>query len=200
MSAGMPRPLSRTVTVLSALSVTQISVAYPASTSSMELSTISNSRWCRPAEPVSPMYMAGRVRTCSTPSSRRIVSAVYSSVTWPIASASSTPSLTYLRHHLPPGRVQQRRRPVLPVDVPVRRCSTPSPSSATGSARSVSLSSSDPCLVFLPLPIRFSYTSAVSSLLSASSSYLLKICSNYSTFREMQVKRKACKTSGHMWE
>ena len=41
MSVGMPRPLSVTVTEPSALSVTVTSVAWPASASSMALSTTS---------------------------------------------------------------------------------------------------------------------------------------------------------------
>ena len=41
MSTGMPRPLSVTVTEPSALSVTVTSVAWPASASSMALSTTS---------------------------------------------------------------------------------------------------------------------------------------------------------------
>jgi hypothetical protein len=44
-------------------------VAVPASDSSMELSTTSNTRWCRPVpSEVSPMYMPGRLRTASSPS------------------------------------------------------------------------------------------------------------------------------------
>jgi hypothetical protein len=69
-STGMPRPLSATVTEPSALMATSTWVAWPASASSMALSTTSNTMWCRP-EPssVSPMYMPGRIRTASRPSS-----------------------------------------------------------------------------------------------------------------------------------
>ena len=68
MSVGMPRPLSRTVQEPSGLSVTVTSVAWPASASSMALSTTSYTMWCRP-EPssVSPIYMPGRLRTASRP-------------------------------------------------------------------------------------------------------------------------------------
>ena len=75
MSTGMPRPLSTTVIVLSPWIVTWISSQYPASASSMELSTTSYTRWCRPSGPVDPMYIAGRFRTASRPSSTLILSA-----------------------------------------------------------------------------------------------------------------------------
>ena len=39
---------------------------FPAS--SIELSTTSYTRWCRPFSPMSPMYIAGRLRTASKPS------------------------------------------------------------------------------------------------------------------------------------
>ena len=39
-------------------------VQWPAMASSTELSTTSQTRWCRPAGPVEPMYMPGRLRTC----------------------------------------------------------------------------------------------------------------------------------------
>ena len=47
----------------------------PARASSIELSTTSYTRWCRPAGPVDPMYMAGRLRTASNPSRTLILSA-----------------------------------------------------------------------------------------------------------------------------
>ena len=69
LSTGMPRPLSRTVTLVPSLcSVTSISSAWPFMASSTELSKISQTRWCRPADPVPPMYMPGRLRTGSRPS------------------------------------------------------------------------------------------------------------------------------------
>src|SRR5665648_393701 len=34
----------------------------------MELSTTSQTKWCRPRSPVVPMYMLGRLRTASSPS------------------------------------------------------------------------------------------------------------------------------------
>ena len=44
------------------------SVAWPAIASSIELSTTSQTRWCRPRSSVEPMYMPGRFRTASRPS------------------------------------------------------------------------------------------------------------------------------------
>src|SRR5712692_6480577 len=67
MSTGMPRPLSTTVTDSSACTVTLISSAKPAIASSTELSTTSQTRWCRPIAPVEPIYIAGRRRTASSP-------------------------------------------------------------------------------------------------------------------------------------
>jgi hypothetical protein len=65
----MPRPLSITETELSVWMVTTMSSQKPASASSIELSTTSNTRWCRPVpSDVSPMYMPGRLRTASSPS------------------------------------------------------------------------------------------------------------------------------------
>ena len=67
-STGIPRPLSMTVHVPSACSVTQISLQNPARTSSIELSTTSQIRWCRPRPSVDPMYIPGRFRTADRPS------------------------------------------------------------------------------------------------------------------------------------
>ena len=64
----MPRPSSRTVTLLSACRMTVMRVQKPAMASSMELSTTSYTRWCRPRTSVEPMYMAGRLRTADNPS------------------------------------------------------------------------------------------------------------------------------------
>src|SRR5215216_402496 len=45
-----------------------MSSQWPASASSMALSTTSNTMWCRPVpSEVSPMYMPGRLRTASRP-------------------------------------------------------------------------------------------------------------------------------------
>jgi hypothetical protein len=74
---GMPRPLSSTVTELSGWTVTLILVQKPAMASSTELSTISHTRWCRPADEVVPMYMPGRLRTASRPSRTLISLASY---------------------------------------------------------------------------------------------------------------------------
>src|SRR5262245_50020581 len=62
----MPRPLSVTVTASPPLCrVTVIVSAWPLRYSSTELSTISQTRWCSPSLPTSPMYIAGRSRTGS---------------------------------------------------------------------------------------------------------------------------------------
>ncbi len=68
-STGMPEPLSRTVTELSGWSVTSILSLRPARASSTLLSTTSYTRWWSPRGPVEPMYMPGRRRTGSRPSS-----------------------------------------------------------------------------------------------------------------------------------
>ena len=80
MSTGIPRPLSRTSIELSSFMMTSISVQYPAKASSIELSTTSYTRWCNPFSPISPMYMAGRLRTASSPSRTVILLAEYSPV------------------------------------------------------------------------------------------------------------------------
>src|SRR5690606_37052421 len=68
ISTGIPRPLSATVTDWSAWMVTVTWVQCPASASSTELSTTSNTMWCRPVpSSVSPMYIPGRLRTASRP-------------------------------------------------------------------------------------------------------------------------------------
>ena len=67
-STGMPRPSSTTVQLPSVWRITRTFVQNPASASSTELSTTSKTRWWRPYEAVSPMYMAGRFRTASSPS------------------------------------------------------------------------------------------------------------------------------------
>src|ERR1017187_797865 len=59
--------------------ITVISVAKPPSASSTELSTTSYTRWWRPISPVEPIYMAGRRRTASSPSSTLILLESYTS-------------------------------------------------------------------------------------------------------------------------
>src|SRR5205814_9065752 len=49
----------------------------PARCSSLELSRTSNTRWCKPRSSGSPMYMPGRFRTASSPSSLSIWAASY---------------------------------------------------------------------------------------------------------------------------
>src|SRR5882762_9349511 len=80
MSTGMPRPLSTTVTESSACTVTLISSAWPAMASSTELSTTSQTRWCKPISPVEPIYIAGRRRTASRPP-RTLID--FASYLWP---------------------------------------------------------------------------------------------------------------------
>ena len=48
--------------------MTSTCVAWPATPSSVELSTISLKRWLMPRLSVEPMYMPGRLRTASSPS------------------------------------------------------------------------------------------------------------------------------------
>ncbi len=75
-STGMPRPLSVTASEPSAASVTSIQEAWPATASSMELSITSANRWCSALSSVPPMYMPGRRRTGSSPSSTSMAAAV----------------------------------------------------------------------------------------------------------------------------
>ena len=44
-----------------------ILVPYPDKASSIALSTISHTKWCRPLVSVEPMYIPGRLRTASNP-------------------------------------------------------------------------------------------------------------------------------------
>src|SRR5699024_8493498 len=60
----------------------------------MELSTISYTRWCRPDSLVEPMYMPGRLRTASRPSSTWISDPPYSCSTWVEFSSSSSAIIT----------------------------------------------------------------------------------------------------------
>src|SRR3954453_13361038 len=73
----MPRPLSSTRQPPSACRMTPMRDAKPAIASSTALSTTSTIRWWRPSLPVPPMYMPGRLRTGSRPSSTWISSAGY---------------------------------------------------------------------------------------------------------------------------
>ena len=66
---GIPRPLSRTDTTFPGSIVTWISVQNPANASSIELSTISQTKWCNPLDDVVPMYIPGLFLTASSPSS-----------------------------------------------------------------------------------------------------------------------------------
>src|SRR5712664_2760582 len=91
MSTGMPRPLSTTVTDSSACTVTLISSAKPAIASSTELSTTSQTRWCKPISPVEPMYIAGRKRTASSPP-RTLMD--FASYLWPPCGVTATFSLS----------------------------------------------------------------------------------------------------------
>src|SRR5688572_16258848 len=77
MSTGMPRPSSSTETEPSARMRTWIALQWPAIASSMELSTISKTRWWSPRSVTSPMYIAGRRRTASSPSRTLIEEASY---------------------------------------------------------------------------------------------------------------------------
>src|SRR4051812_49331085 len=74
----MPRPSSATSTPPSSRIRTSTLDAYPAIASSTALSTTSQTRWCRPRSPVDPMYMPGRLRTASKPSSTVMALAPYS--------------------------------------------------------------------------------------------------------------------------
>ncbi len=58
---------------------TSIQVAWPATASSMALSMTSEKRWCRAFSSVPPIYMPGRRRTGSSPSSTSMSAAVYCS-------------------------------------------------------------------------------------------------------------------------
>src|ERR1700716_3684976 len=114
MSVGMPRPLSTTEMELSVWITTLMSSQWPASASSMALSTTSNTMWCRPVpSEVSPMYIPGRLRTASSPFSTLMLSESYWSRGGSFFSASDIYSLlvqirigitTYLKSSRP-GRV-----------------------------------------------------------------------------------------------
>src|SRR3989338_10885477 len=73
----MPRPLSTTRTRFPGRSATSISFAKPPIASSRELSNTSQIRWWSPSGPVVPIYMPGRLRTGSSPSSTVMSSARY---------------------------------------------------------------------------------------------------------------------------
>ncbi len=69
MSTGMPRATSSTAMLPSALSATVMRSPKPPSASSTQLSMISHMQCIRPRVSVEPMYIAGRLRTASSPSS-----------------------------------------------------------------------------------------------------------------------------------
>src|SRR6185295_6029076 len=93
MSTGMPRPSSSTEQLPSGSSVTVICLQWPARCSSTALSTHSQTRWCS-AEPscTSPMYMPGRLRTASSPSSTVMFSEPYVSLAGEL-SVTTEPSI-----------------------------------------------------------------------------------------------------------
>src|SRR5262249_32801247 len=96
---GMPRPLSITEMELSVWIVTLISSQNPASASSTELSTTSNTMWCRPVpSEVSPMYMPGRLRTPSRPLTILMASVPYASGRFPFSGASLSATSDPHRH------------------------------------------------------------------------------------------------------
>src|SRR5262245_18000719 len=78
ISTGMPRPSSSTRQLPSPKSVTVTFLQKPAIASSIELSTTSYTRWCRPSAEVCGMYRPGRFRTAERPSRILIASAPYS--------------------------------------------------------------------------------------------------------------------------
>src|SRR5438067_6831487 len=87
----MPRPLSRTETLPSTCTVNSILSQNPARCSSIELSTTSKTMWCKPRSSGSPMYMPGRFRTASSPSSLSIWAASYFwLVSMPVGRADET--------------------------------------------------------------------------------------------------------------
>src|SRR4051812_6175467 len=98
MSTGIPRPLSTHRTPPSERIVTSMWSQNPASASSTELSTISETRWCRPRGPVEPMYMPGRLRTASSPSRTVMSCASYELFCCPLPGlASATLPPYYMR-------------------------------------------------------------------------------------------------------
>src|SRR5260370_2870929 len=123
MSTGMPRPLSTTVTELSACTVTWISSAKPANASSTELSTTSQTRWCKPMSPVEPMYIAGRRRTASSPP-RTLID--FASYLWPPCGVPPTFSLSPMSS---PG--------VATADADLRRRTDPEPFGASVRAQNL---------------------------------------------------------------
>src|SRR6476469_3314317 len=62
-STGMPRPSSRTSSLLPGSNSTWMVSAWPATASSMALSSTSATRWCIARSSVPPIYMPGRLRT-----------------------------------------------------------------------------------------------------------------------------------------
>ncbi len=74
-STGMPRPLSVTTRVPPSSSSTSMKLAWPATASSIELSITSAKRWWNAFSSVPPIYMPGRRRTGSSPSSTSIAEA-----------------------------------------------------------------------------------------------------------------------------
>jgi len=79
-STGIPLPSSSTIIELSASIVIVMFLQCPAIASSMELSTTSYTKWCRPSFPVPPMYIPGLFLTASNPSRTCIFDASYLSI------------------------------------------------------------------------------------------------------------------------
>ena len=69
ISTGMPRAVSRTSTLWSLCRMIEIEPPWPPRASSTLLSIISHRQCMSPRESVEPMYMPGRLRTASRPSS-----------------------------------------------------------------------------------------------------------------------------------
>ena len=72
----MPLPLSEISIVFELINLISTLSAYPATTSSMELSKTSLTRWCKAAVSVPPIYIPGRFLTGSSPSKTSISFAV----------------------------------------------------------------------------------------------------------------------------
>ena len=68
LPTGTPRPSSDTETEPSLWIITVRQLPYPLIASSIPLSTISHTRWCKPLLSVEPMYIPGLFLTASRPS------------------------------------------------------------------------------------------------------------------------------------
>src|SRR6185437_10543146 len=117
MSVGIPRPLSTTEMELSVWMITLMSSQWPASASSIALSTTSNTMWCRPVpSEVSPMYMAGRLRTASRPLRILMLLESYSAAARPFGWVTSgRVAIEFLVSGRPAGSDAHRHHDVLEV-------------------------------------------------------------------------------------